>query len=235
MEIDGIKYKSGSEICKELGVSRKKFDLVRLKLAYHPAFATAAGESLVKKVGRFIYFNEKQTAVFSAILAPGNVEEQKNAENEPSDGKQRNDEVAQPLESDAPEPAGMPPQKPRDLPISDNPPESGKQKLARFVLEFMSSMGWTSINKPAESCIDLVLAKADLRCAVTVNEKEEDVTWEVIDELVLEAKKLGCSASSFVTNGYFSDEAKNLAQIKGCSLIDSNILHEWQVIVNGKF
>ena len=75
--------------------------------------------------------------------------------------------------------------------------------------------------------VDVIAQKNDLKYAVQIKRYNEPVSRRAVSDAVAGKYHYGCNAAMVVTNNYFTEGAKELAQSTGCELVDRETLTEW--------
>jgi len=75
--------------------------------------------------------------------------------------------------------------------------------------------------------VDIIAQKGDLNYAIQVKRKSSPVSRRAVSDAVAGMSHYQCNAAMVVTNNYFSNGAKKLAQSTGCTLINRDALVDW--------
>ncbi len=99
----------------------------------------------------------------------------------------------------------------------------------KFVAEILSSRGYkTEVAQASNDYgIDVIALKDNIRFGVQVKRYTGSVSRTAVSDAVAGSRHWQCHASMVVTNSYFTNGAKELAESTGCVLIDRAVLAQW--------
>ena len=102
-------------------------------------------------------------------------------------------------------------------------------EFEHYVAKLMTHRGYRAevTHSSGDSGVDIVAAKEKVRYAVQVKRHKGGVSRRAVSDAVAGAALYKCNAAMVVTNSYFTDGAKQLAEANGCRLIDRDVLAQW--------
>jgi HJR/Mrr/RecB family endonuclease len=77
--------------------------------------------------------------------------------------------------------------------------------------------------------VDIIAKKDGYKYAVQVKRYNQPISRRVISDAVAGKAPYGCHSAMVITNNYFTNDAKKLAQATGCELVDREKLIKWIV------
>lgn len=97
------------------------------------------------------------------------------------------------------------------------------------VADLLTSRGYkTEVTQASNDYgIDVIALKDNVRFGVQVKRYTGSVSRSAISDAVAGSRHWQCHASMVVTNSYFTNGAKQLAESTGCVLIDRAVLAQW--------
>jgi restriction system protein len=102
-------------------------------------------------------------------------------------------------------------------------------EFERYIIGLLANGGF-KIEKTGDSInlgVDFIARKNNLKYAVQIRRQTGPVSRIAISDIERERHRYDCDRGMLITNGYFTKDAIELAESKGCELIDRDTLARW--------
>lgn len=111
---------------------------------------------------------------------------------------------------------------------------SGVEKMGTadykiFAIELLKQRGYeiAMLTGCVNPVTDFIAEKGHLKYAVHVNDNENNVSTIIVNEIDREKARFECNGSIIITRQFCDDQARELGQAVGCTLVDRDSLARW--------
>lgn len=103
------------------------------------------------------------------------------------------------------------------------------EEFEQLVARLLSAQGFQAevTTASGDLGVDVVARDAETRIAVQAKRQEKPVSRRAVSDAVAGMPAYDCNSAMVVTNNYFTDGARNLAEMHGCELVDRDALSRW--------